>query len=123
MRVALALQVWLGLTIIIFILVYIYIISPFYTLSDLLTIKDLNRVLNGTWDARSKWYKVGLGLGIPAATLDTIELNKQKGEDCYTEMLKQWLEESNRTWSALTDVLRSPSVGMDALADKLCTSQ
>ena len=97
--------------------------NSFYIGTALLTVVDLNTVRSSIWDARSKWYDVGLELGIPAATLDAIRVNKQSCEDCYTEMLKRWLEGSNQTWSTLADALRSPSVGMGALAGQLCTSQ
>ena len=92
-----------------------------YTIPDLLTIGDLNTVTNSTWDARSKWCEVGLALGILATTLDAIRVNKQSCEDCYTEMLKQWLEGDYpmQTWNGLASALKSPSVGMDALANQL----
>ena len=65
---------------------------------------------------------MGLGLGILSNTLDAIrESNQGVCEKCYTEMLKQWLESNNprRTWSALANALRSPSVGHGDLADQL----
>ena len=89
--------------------------------TDRLTVKDLNTVKNSIWSARSKWYNIGLELGIMADALDAIKENCRSCEDCHIEMLKQWLKRSSPrlTWSALADALRSPSVDEGALADEL----
>ena len=87
---------------------------------DELTIKDLNAVKNAILSAHSKWYDVGLELGIIADTLDAIKKDCQSCKDCYIEMLKQWLRSDLRpSWSVLADALRSPSVEEGALADQL----
>ena len=88
---------------------------------DGLTIKDLNAVKNATWSARSKWYNLGLELGILADTLDVIKENCQNCEDCHIEMLKRWLKRSSPrpTWSALAKALRSLPVDEGALAKQL----
>ena len=87
----------------------------------LLTIKDLNTVQNETWSAHTKWYNIGLKLGILADTLDAISKDKQSCNDRYTEMLKQWLRRSDPkpTWDALANALRSCSVDEGAPADQL----
>ena len=87
----------------------------------LLTIKDLGTVQNETWSARTKWYNIGLKLGILADTLDAISKDKQSCDDRYTEMLKQWLRRSDPkpTWDALANALRSCSVDEGAPADQL----
>ena len=39
---------------------------------------------------------------------------------CYTAMLEEWLRnDSNSTWSALAEALRSPAVGLGYLAEEL----
>ena len=84
--------------------------------------KDLSQVLVKTWDTRSKWYHIGLFLGIPAGTLDAVrETQRGDCDKCYTEMLKVWLRGvyPQPTWSALSDALKSPSVGCGKLAQQL----
>ena len=84
--------------------------------------KDLSLVLNKTWDARSRWYHIGLALGIPTGTLDAVKKRcRDDPDECYTEMLKVWLRgvDPLPTWSALSKVLKSPSVGCGDLAEQL----
>ena len=73
------------------------------------------------WEARSKWYNLGLELDITPDTLDAIEVaNGQNPDRCIRAMLTKWLREHNRpTWSALTEALRSRSVGLGHLADEM----
>ena len=79
----------------------------------------MHKTQNFTWDARSKWYNVGLALGISADTLDAIRRNHQGiCEDCYTTVLREWLREEP-TLSSLAEALRSPSVNMGHLAEQL----
>ena len=84
--------------------------------------KDLLLVLDKTWDARSRWYHIGLALGIPAGTLDAEKKTHQSDcDDCYTSVLKIWLRgvDPQPTWSALSDALKSTSVGCGHLAEQL----
>ena len=82
---------------------------------------ELPTVQNLTWEARSKWYNVGLCLGISVDTLDAVKTNHREDCDkCYTEVLKIWLRnDSSPTWRALADALRGPSVKMNHIAEQL----
>ena len=74
------------------------------------------------WDARAKWYSIGLGLGLSADTLDAIaKAHQQQPEECVIDTIKQWLrnDDPQPTWEALSDALRSPVVGYAHLAEKL----
>ena len=74
------------------------------------------------WDARSKWYDVGVNLRISPDTLDVIRENERNICDpCFREMLKVWLRrtEPRPTWMYLAKALTSPMVGYGHLADKL----
>ena len=86
---------------------------------------DLWRVQDTVWDARSKWYNLGLGLDITPATLDSIEVaNQQNPDRCFRAMLTKWLREHQRpTWSTLAEALRSPSVELTHLAEEIRTPE
>ena len=70
------------------------------------------------WEARSKWYYIGLKLGLKAGTLDAIKQSNHYDIDgCFTEILKQWLRNSKLkpTLNSLADALKSPTVGLAQL--------
>ena len=83
---------------------------------------DLKTVRNALWDARSKWYHIGVELDIETSTLDIIGTECQgKVEDCFTKVLTKWLNcvEPQPSWSALVEALESPAVDHPNLADKI----
>ena len=84
---------------------------------------DLRRVQDAIWEARAKWYNLGLGLNITPDTLDSIELaNQQNPDRCFRAMLTKWLRKHQQpTWSALAEALRSPSVELTHLAEEIST--
>ena len=89
---------------------------------DMLGIHDLHKVLKATWEARAKWYNCGLALGLTAGTLDAVKKgNIGDCGDCFTEMLKEWLQKVRPppSWRALCIALEDPSVGHDELAENL----
>ena len=87
-----------------------------------LTIEDLGDVLEVVWEARSKWYNIGLKLGISVSTLDSIsKANSQNPDDCLTAMIKDWLRNGKPkpSWAAVAKALKSPMVGYAHLAKQL----
>ena len=91
-------------------------------LSDCLSISDLVDVVEAAWDARTKWYDIGLGLRVSPIALDVIKDNNSRDcNACFREMLKEWLKTSQPTpsWTQLVKVLRSRMVGCEELADRL----
>ena len=87
-----------------------------------LEINDLRAVQRAVWDARSKWYDVGVELLVSPDTLDVIEEDKRGVCDtCFREMLKEWLRrpKPRPTWVELAEALRAPTIGYGHLADKL----
>ena len=87
-----------------------------------LTINDLGDVLEAVWEARSKWYNIGLKLGTSAGSLDSVSLAGRDNPDlCVTAMIKDWLNNSKLrpTWAAVTKALKSPMVGYGHLAEQL----
>ena len=86
-----------------------------------MTVDDLATVLDAIWDARARWYHIGLELRLRASTLDIINRNIHNDEDCFRDMLAQWLTQigSPPTWSALAAALRSRAVGFGYLAEQV----
>ena len=87
-----------------------------------LTIDNLGDVLEVVWEARAKWYNIGLKLGISVGTLDSIsKANNQNPDDCLTAMIKDWLKNGKPkpSWAQLAKALKSPMVGYAQLAEEL----
>ena len=83
---------------------------------------DLCIILKTIWEARVKWYYIGLELGVSAGTLDTLKKhNSQDPDDCLTAMLKYWLNNGKPkpSWAAVANALKSPVVGYAQLAEEL----
>ena len=90
-----------------------------------MTIKDLESVQTALWDARPKWYNIGLKLGVTAGDLDVIKRrNLNNDDECLTDLLAQWLRQANPppTWNSIIDALRSPTVNLTPLADQVESS-
>ena len=87
-----------------------------------LSIDDIGDVLEAVWEARVKWYNIGLKLGISAGTLDSIsKANNQNPDDCLTAMIKDWLKNGKPkpSWAQLAKALKSRMVGYAQLAEEL----
>ena len=86
------------------------------------SLKDLGTVLKESFAARSKWYYIGLELGVEASELDAIKKdNPEAVKDCYLEALKCWLKgvAPIPTWAVLAEALASDMVDEGGLAEKL----
>ena len=85
-------------------------------------ISDLPQVFRAVFDARTKWYDIGLELKIDPASLDAIqEDNPRNAQNCLRDMLKKWLRRSQpkATWRALVEALESPLVDEGLLASMI----
>ena len=77
------------------------------------------------WDleASTKWYVIGLGLGVNKDTLDAIQSDTGDSSHaaCLRAMITSWLMQPDLrpTRSELERVLRSPEVGLAHLAEQL----
>ena len=68
------------------------------------------------WDARHKWYKLGVELGIKQETLKSIMANYPNDEACFKEMLSAWLHSApHPSWEGLLAALEQPDVGYSEL--------
>ena len=57
----------------------------------LLSIENLKEILDLTWNCRARWRFLGIELGIDEGTLDAINENNRRVEDCLREMITIWL--------------------------------
>jgi tripartite motif-containing protein 2/3/tripartite motif-containing protein 71 len=72
------------------------------------------------WDARNKWFNIGLGLNLEVGDLEAIRNTNSNVDDCFRDMLKKWLRTSLRpTRSNIITVLREKTVGFNQLAEEL----
>ena len=73
----------------------------------------------------AKWRSVGIQLGLPSSTLDSIQQeNAGKPRACldsFEQVFTTWERQgpSPYTWKTIIEVLRKPAVGEVALADEL----
>ena len=97
-----------------------YNIKIFHFL-DGLGMKDLRKVQRATWEARAKWYNIGLELEIDPGTLDTVKGNNDDIDDRFRAMLMTWLKmvQPKPTLAALAEALQSPTVGFGHLAEQV----
>ena len=72
------------------------------------------------WNAREKWYYIGLCLGINKTDLDIIEKDNQRDTDsCFRKMFTLWFSRVSGTWHMLIDALRDNTVGCHDLANSI----
>ena len=83
--------------------------------------EDLGEVIQATYEARAKWYHIGIQLKLPVGTLDAIRSDFPDSTDCLTRMCSRWLRRVNPkpAWPALTKALESSPVGEGHLAQQL----
>lgn len=94
-------------------------IQPSSSKTEILTIEDLKSVRKLLYDARRKWYDIGIELEIPIETLDTIKSRARLQDDykvCLVEMIKEWLNSEQATRKALAEALRAKPVNERKLA-------
>ena len=86
-----------------------------------LTISDLKKVRSKTYEVRSKWYDIGLELGVPEGTLDCIERENHDISSRFLKMYSHWLKTTDPkpTWKALVTALQQPAINAHSLADTL----
>ena len=85
------------------------LMSAFCIATALLTPKNIQEVLDLTFPHRTKWKLIGVQLGIDIGTLDAIEANRRRVEDCLTDLITHWLRNTvtKPTRGALISVLQS----------------
>jgi hypothetical protein len=75
-------------------------------------------IIDLAWDARVKWYHIGIQLRQKTTDLDVIGKEKHDGT-CFTRVIIEWLRKGKATWKELIDALNHKTVGFSNLADKV----
>ena len=79
-------------------------------------------ILNKAWRARAKWCYIGIQLG-REGDLEAIRIsNHHAVDDCFTEMIKKWLNDKGGSWRKLIDALSHETVGYYGLAKSVAAS-
>ena len=83
-----------------------------------LSSSDARVVFDSVWEARQKWYNIGLQLNLDVNDLDAIQIRNNANPDCcIKEMLVCWLRGGGATWGALIGALKHKTVGYSDLAN------
>ncbi len=80
---------------------------------------DLLDVLTELFGIRADWDTVGLALKLTDGALRAIGAQYKDPKDCLRDMLRDWLNTSDASWSSLVQALRHPVVGQGNLAAEL----
>jgi len=88
------------------------------TLAVDLTSANLGKVQLLLFEARLKWFNLGVQLGIDDTTLNSIKMKYPSDADnCFKEMLCHWLKmDPPPTWDRLLSALESDVIGLCNLA-------
>ena len=87
-----------------------------------LTQDDFSDVHSVLWEARSKWFNIGLQLQLKVTALKAIDEEQERLEDKLREMILSWLQHGQRcTWRALRKALRHHTVDLPQLAQQIKT--
>ena len=86
-----------------------------------LTVDDLHTVIEELYNARAKWYNIGVQLRVGVGTLDAIRSQYSDPSDCLRETLTTWLKSCSTptTWSKVAEALNSSTVGEGSMATSL----
>lgn len=81
----------------------------------------LKHVFSHTFEARIKWFNIGLQLGVEKHVLDGIKRNRDLYDDgdYYREVLTSWIQAGSATIEELLEVLEGPTVAMTDVARKV----
>ncbi len=92
--------------------------SPPTTTEYLSANDNLRHVFSLTYEARTKWFNIGLQLGLAKDVLDSIGRNRSLHEDgdYFREVLTSWMHGGNAKIKDLLEALKGPSVDMAGVA-------
>lgn len=83
---------------------------------------DLKSITDELGSVMSKWFEIGVQLGINETNLQQIEANYSTVERCFSGMISFWLKGNTEvavTWKSIIVVLESRFVNEKGLANQL----
>ena len=90
------------------------------TNSDNLSDSDIADVLEMAQEASTKWYNIGLALGLHCSILERIEASAATTQKCLCKMLVTWLRtDSIRKWGVLAEVMGNRIVERPDLKEEI----
>lgn len=85
---------------------------------------SLKWLVEDLYSARTKWYQLGLQLGLSTEELSVINISNSDVDQAFIKMLEQWLEGENPSLEALAKALQTKSVNERKLSQiilsKIC---
>ena len=98
---------------------YIFLDTPTLT-RELNVADDLSTVHEYLFEAKVKWYCIGMRLKVKIEDLDAVEATKANMDDRLLEMIKIWLQKgTNKTWQTVIAALENKVVGRPDVAIKI----
>ena len=90
------------------------------TTEEWLTTENFRDVINAVWQARLKWYWIGIQLGLQLVQLQVIEHdNPRSTDDCMKAMIQAWLKQEGATWKELISALKHETVEYHDVASSI----
>ena len=87
---------------------------------ETLSIDDLGDVYTKLYDARAKWFDIGLAFNVNHGTLEAIRSDHCESGDCLRETLAYRIQSGGPlTWADLCSCLQHPTIGRSDLAAKI----
>ena len=81
---------------------------------------DIADVMEMAREASTKWYNIGLALGLHCSLLEEIEASAATTQKCLCKMLVTWLRTgSNRSWGVLAEVMGNRIVERPDLKEEI----
>ena len=89
-----------------------------------LTEDDLGDVQSALWEARRKWFNIGLQLRLKVSDLETIDSEQGLDlEDKFRKMILSWLRLGQQcTWRELRKALKHHTIDLPKLAQWIKTN-
>ena len=86
-----------------------------------MNIDNFGEVQEAIWEARHKWYNIGVRLKLEVSDLDAIDAESGINlEEKFNRMIKCWLKRIEPcTWTDVCEALKHPTVAMPNVAENM----
>ena len=76
------------------------------TMMNLVQAPTIYKCFKLTLEEAAKWQNIGVLLKVPDCELKCIEKDYKMCKECLREMLREWLKQSNPTWTQLAEAVK-----------------